>query len=194
MWAAVHTWTFYILHPIYVEFQGITRVLRQSGLDVRVRPPSSRVCDCASSADLAPGCSKRNWVRSLMACPPVRHIFSTLGAKFTLHLIAGAPRQDARVAADLWRGTSSYRLPTWRGRLPARDQLSGISHWRPFLSRKHPLCSPPCSLRVRASNTSSERMKGMGDAKLFWFYSTNTCSATPLPITFVTAVSLGFGG
>jgi len=28
--------------------------------------------------------------------------------------------------------------------------------------------------------TTGERMKGMGDAKLFCFYSTNACSATPL--------------
>lgn len=26
-----------------------------------------------------------------------------------------------------------------------------------------------------------ERVKGMGDPKLWWFYSTNACSATPLP-------------
>jgi len=36
-----------------------------------------------------------------------------------------------------------------------------------------------------------ERMKGMGDAKLLRFYWTNACSATPLPVTFVTVVSLG---
>lgn len=28
--------------------------------------------------------------------------------------------------------------------------------------------------------TTGERVKGMGDAKLLWFYSTNACSATPL--------------
>jgi hypothetical protein len=31
--------------------------------------------------------------------------------------------------------------------------------------------------------TTRERMKGMGDAKLLRFYSTNACSATPLPDT-----------
>jgi hypothetical protein len=31
--------------------------------------------------------------------------------------------------------------------------------------------------------TTGERVKGMGDAKLLWFYSTNACSATPLPST-----------
>jgi hypothetical protein len=41
--------------------------------------------------------------------------------------------------------------------------------------------------------TTGEWMKGMGDAKLLWFYSTNARSMTPLPTTFVTAVSLGFG-
>ena len=36
-------------------------------------------------------------------------------------------------------------------------QLSGISHWRPFLSRKQALCSAACSLRSRSSNSRPER-------------------------------------
>src|SRR5207244_1691043 len=35
-------------------------------------------------------------------------------------------------------------------------QLSGISHWRPFLSRKQTLCSPLYSLHARASNSQPE--------------------------------------
>jgi hypothetical protein len=38
--------------------------------------------------------------------------------------------------------------------------------------------------------TTSERVKGMGDAKLLWFYSTNACSATPLPTPLNTRRSL----
>src|SRR5439155_17236571 len=35
-------------------------------------------------------------------------------------------------------------------------QLSGSSHWRPFLSRKQTLCSPLYSLHARASNSWPE--------------------------------------
>src|SRR5258708_9444237 len=35
-------------------------------------------------------------------------------------------------------------------------QLNGISHWRPFLSRKQTRCSPPYSFHVRASNSRPE--------------------------------------
>jgi hypothetical protein len=31
--------------------------------------------------------------------------------------------------------------------------------------------------------TSGERVKGTRDPKFLWFYSTNACSATPLPAT-----------
>ena len=44
-----------------------------------------------------------------------------------------------------------------KGSSAARSvQLNGISHWRPFLSRKQTRCSPPYSFHVRASNSRPE--------------------------------------
>jgi len=46
---------------------------------------------------------------------------------------------------------------TCTGSCAARSvQLSGSSHWRPFLSRKQTLCSPLYSLHARASNSWPE--------------------------------------
>jgi hypothetical protein len=62
-----------------------------------------------------------------------------------------------------------------------------------LVEKAHPVLATIFFLSESFKLTTGERVKGMGDIKLLWFYSTNACSATPLPYTFGIASSLRFG-
>jgi hypothetical protein len=50
-----------------------------------------------------------------------------------------------------------------------------------LIDKAHPVLAAIFLLSESFKLSTGERMKRMGDAKLLWFYSTNACSATPLP-------------
>ena len=71
------------------------------------------------------------------------------------------------------------------------------AHWNLALAallveEAHPVLATVFFLSEGLKLTTSERVKGMRDPKLLWFYSTNACSATPLAITSGTRASLAF--
>jgi hypothetical protein len=51
-----------------------------------------------------------------------------------------------------------------------------------LVEEAHPVLATVFFLSEGFKLTTSERVKGMRDPKLLWFYSTNACSATPLPV------------
>jgi hypothetical protein len=61
-----------------------------------------------------------------------------------------------------------------------------------LVEEAHPVLATVFFLSEDLKLTTSERVKGMRDPKLLWFYSTNACSATPLAITSGTRASLAF--
>ena len=50
-----------------------------------------------------------------------------------------------------------------------------------LVDKAHPVLAAIFLLSESFKLSTGERVKGMGDAKVLWFYSTNACSATPLP-------------